>query len=149
MRFKQLIQRASLSKHGICCVKLLFKVLWHRALTLIECSLWPPLSTSDDLFSLPYCPGKTLVIGASYVALECGGFLAGLGLDVTVMVRSILLRGFDQDMANRAGDHMEEHGVKFLRKYVPTKVGRNWKTVRVNRVGFSICRGCLCSFQYL
>uniref|UniRef100_A0A6Q2XCP2 thioredoxin-disulfide reductase (NADPH) n=1 Tax=Esox lucius TaxID=8010 RepID=A0A6Q2XCP2_ESOLU len=76
--------------------------------------------TSDDLFSLPYCPGKTLVIGASYVALECGGFLAGLGLDVTVMVRSILLRGFDQDMANRAGEHMEEHGVKFLRKYVPS-----------------------------
>uniref|UniRef100_A0A674DRP5 thioredoxin-disulfide reductase (NADPH) n=1 Tax=Salmo trutta TaxID=8032 RepID=A0A674DRP5_SALTR len=78
--------------------------------------------TSDDLFSLPHCPGKTLVIGASYVALECGGFLAGLGLDVTVMVRSILLRGFDQDMANRAGKHMEEHGVKFLRKYVPVKV---------------------------
>uniref|UniRef100_A0A8D3DZX6 thioredoxin-disulfide reductase (NADPH) n=1 Tax=Scophthalmus maximus TaxID=52904 RepID=A0A8D3DZX6_SCOMX len=78
--------------------------------------------TSDDLFSLPYCPGKTLVIGASYVALECGGFLAGLGLDVTVMVRSILLRGFDQEMANRAGEHMEEHGVKFLRKYVPVKV---------------------------
>uniref|UniRef100_A0A8D0D855 thioredoxin-disulfide reductase (NADPH) n=1 Tax=Sander lucioperca TaxID=283035 RepID=A0A8D0D855_SANLU len=78
--------------------------------------------TSDDLFSLPHCPGKTLVIGASYVALECGGFLAGLGLDVTIMVRSILLRGFDQDMANRAGEHMEEHGVKFLRKYVPVKV---------------------------
>lgn len=78
--------------------------------------------SSDDLFSLPYCPGKTLVIGASYVALECGGFLAGLGLDVTVMVRSILLRGFDQDMANRAGEHMEGHGVKFIRKFVPTKV---------------------------
>ncbi|KAI1239228.1 hypothetical protein IHE44_0012342 [Lamprotornis superbus] len=42
--------------------------------------------SSDDLFSLPYCPGKTLVVGASYVALECAGFLAGLGLDVTVMV---------------------------------------------------------------
>ncbi|XP_076870244.1 thioredoxin reductase 3 [Brachyhypopomus gauderio] len=78
--------------------------------------------TSDDLFSLPYCPGKTLVIGASYVSLECGGFLAGLGLDVTIMVRSILLRGFDQDMANRAGDYMETHGVKFLRKFVPVKV---------------------------
>lgn len=62
------------------------------------------------------------MIGASYVALECGGFLAGLGLDVTIMVRSILLRGFDQDMANRAGENMEEHGVKFLRKYVPVKV---------------------------
>lgn len=91
--------------------------------------VYPSLSRSDDLFSLPHCPGKTLVIGASYVALECGGFLAGLGLDVTVMVRSILLRGFDQDMANRAGKHMEEHGVKFLRKYVPVKV-RDLSTTR-------------------
>ncbi|XP_066554463.1 thioredoxin reductase 3 [Amia ocellicauda] len=77
--------------------------------------------TSDDLFYLPYCPGKTLVVGASYVALECAGFLAGIGLDVTVMVRSIFLRGFDQEMANRAGDYMEEHGVKFIKKFVPTK----------------------------
>ncbi|KAJ8791591.1 hypothetical protein J1605_020313 [Eschrichtius robustus] len=78
--------------------------------------------SSDDLFSLPYCPGKTLVVGASYVALECAGFLAGIGLDVTVMVRSILLRGFDQDMANKIGEHMEEHGIKFIRQFVPIKV---------------------------
>ncbi|XP_053845253.1 thioredoxin reductase 3 isoform X1 [Vidua macroura] len=78
--------------------------------------------TSDDLFSLPYCPGKTLVVGASYVALECAGFLAGLGLDVTVMVRSILLRGFDQEMAEKVGAYMETHGVKFIRKFVPVQV---------------------------
>ena len=52
--------------------------------------------TSDDIFSLATSPGKTLVVGASYVALECAGFLAGLGFDVAVMVRSIFLRGFDQ-----------------------------------------------------
>lgn len=51
--------------------------------------------TSDDIFSLKKAPGKTLVVGASYVALECGGFLTALGYDVSVMVRSILLRGFD------------------------------------------------------
>ena len=51
---------------------------------------------SDDLFSLEHSPGKTVLVGASYVALECAGFLAGVGLDVTVLVRSILLRGFDQ-----------------------------------------------------
>lgn len=51
--------------------------------------------TSDDLFSLKNAPGKTLVVGASYVALECAGFLNALGYDTTVMVRSILLRGFD------------------------------------------------------
>ncbi|XP_019345249.1 thioredoxin reductase 1, cytoplasmic isoform X2 [Alligator mississippiensis] len=78
--------------------------------------------SSDDLFSLPYCPGKTLVVGASYVALECAGFLAGIGLDVTVMVRSILLRGFDQEMANKIGEHMEEHGIKFIKQFVPIKV---------------------------
>jgi thioredoxin reductase (NADPH) len=30
------------------------------------------------------------------------------------MVRSILLRGFDQDMANRIGNYMEKHGTKFI-----------------------------------
>jgi thioredoxin reductase (NADPH) len=75
--------------------------------------------TSDDLFSLPHAPGKTLVVGASYVALECAGFLTGLGYDVTVMVRSILLRGFDQEMANRIGDFMQLHGTKFIRGTVP------------------------------
>ncbi|XP_075039747.1 thioredoxin reductase 3 [Mixophyes fleayi] len=78
--------------------------------------------TSDDLFSLSHCPGKTLVVGASYVALECAGFLAGIGLDVTVMVRSIFLRGFDQEMAERAGAYMETHGVKFIKKFVPTSI---------------------------
>ncbi|KAG1675214.1 Thioredoxin reductase 3 [Nymphon striatum] len=80
--------------------------------------------TSDDLFSLPYSPGKTLVIGASYVALECAGFLAGIGLDVTVMVRSIFLRGFDQDMAERIGKYMEKNGVKFIRPCNPTSIER-------------------------
>ena len=42
--------------------------------------------TSDDIFSLPHHPGKTLLVGASYIALECAGFLAGLGIDATVMV---------------------------------------------------------------
>lgn len=34
--------------------------------------------TSDDIFSLKKAPGKTLVIGASYIALECAGFLTAL-----------------------------------------------------------------------
>lgn len=51
--------------------------------------------TSDDIFSLKKAPGKTLVVGASYVALECAGFLTAFGYDTTVCVRSILLRGFD------------------------------------------------------
>lgn len=33
--------------------------------------------TSDDIFSLSKPPGKTLVVGASYVALECAGQMDG------------------------------------------------------------------------
>lgn len=80
--------------------------------------------TSDDIFSLPHAPGKTLVIGASYISLECAGFLHGLGYDVTVMVRSIFLRGFDQEMANKAAGYMEELGVKFLRQHNLVKLER-------------------------
>ena len=62
------------------------------------------------------------MVGASYVALECAGFLAGLGLEVTVMVRSLLLRGFDQEMAEKVGASMQQLGVRFLRKFVPVEV---------------------------
>jgi hypothetical protein len=34
--------------------------------------------TSDDLFSLENPPGKTCIVGAGYVALECAGFITGL-----------------------------------------------------------------------
>lgn len=78
--------------------------------------------TSDDIFSLENPPGKTLVIGASYVALECAGFLNGLGYDTSVMVRSICLRGFDQQMAKLVTDHMTLEGTKFLWKCLPKEV---------------------------
>ena len=34
--------------------------------------------SSDDLFMKKEAPGKTCVVGAGYVALECAGFLTGL-----------------------------------------------------------------------
>jgi len=72
--------------------------------------------SSDDIFSLERNPGKTLCVGASYISLECAGFLAGLGVDTTVAVRSILLRGFDRECAHKIGDSMVKHGVKFKRE---------------------------------
>ncbi|XP_027842618.1 thioredoxin reductase 1, mitochondrial isoform X1 [Aphis gossypii] len=80
--------------------------------------------TSDDLFSLPTAPGNTLVIGAGYIGLECAGFLKGLGYEATVMVRSMLLRGFDRDMVNLVQAEMEDKGVKFLIGKIPSKVSK-------------------------
>lgn len=78
--------------------------------------------TSDDIFWLKESPGKTLVVGASYVALECAGFLTGLRLDTTVMIRSIPLRGFDQQMSSLVTEHMASHGTQFLRGCTPSRV---------------------------
>mmetsp|Transcript_3982 Transcript_3982/g.4599 ORF Transcript_3982/g.4599 Transcript_3982/m.4599 type:complete len:611 (+) Transcript_3982:125-1957(+) len=93
--------------------------------------------SSDDIFWRKEDPGKVLVIGASYVALECAGFLNAMQKDVTVMVRSILLRGFDQDMANKIGDYMEKTGTKFIKQKVPTKLEKVGSKIRVHWDGGS------------
>lgn len=78
--------------------------------------------TSDDIFSLQSPPGKTVVVGAGYIGLECAGFLKGLGYDATILVRSIVLRGFDQQMAGMVTNAMIEKGVDFQFEAVPIKI---------------------------
>jgi thioredoxin reductase (NADPH) len=82
----------------------------------VECAI-----TSDDFFSLAQTPGKSLVVGASYIALECAGVLNSLGFDTTVSVRSILLRGFDRQCADKIGEIMKCTGTKFVSK-LPTSM---------------------------
>jgi thioredoxin reductase (NADPH) len=90
--------------------------------TPLRCAGGELALSSDDIFSLKTPPGKTCIVGASYIALECAGFLVGMGFDVTVMVRSILLRGFDRDCAERIARDMQAKGVKFLFGVVPDAI---------------------------
>lgn len=78
--------------------------------------------SSDDIFSLEKDPGKVLCIGASYISLECAGFLHGLGHDATVAVRSVLLRGFDRECADMVGAYMADHGIAFKYQVTPVKL---------------------------
>lgn len=78
--------------------------------------------TSDDLFSLSEDPGKTLVIGGGYIAVECAGFLHGLGKEVLLANRSTFLRVMDEDMAFRIVDEMEAGGMKVMKHTVPVGV---------------------------
>ena len=77
--------------------------------------------TSDDIFSMKSIPDNILVVGASYISLECGGFLHGVGKHVKIMVRSILLRGFDQEIAGKIGEHLARTGIEFINEAVPVK----------------------------
>ena len=85
--------------------------------------------TSDDIFKLEKPPGKTLIIGASYIAVECASFLKSFGYDITLMVRSIILRGFDRDMAERLQKVLEKDGIKFLMKCTPSSFTKNGEKI--------------------
>lgn len=70
---------------------------------------------SDDLFSLKDPPGKTLVVGGGYVALECAGFLRSLGYDVSLLMRSVPLRGFDRQCSDMVLTALVDEGVIVMR----------------------------------
>lgn len=54
--------------------------------------------------------------------MECAGFLKGLGYDATILVRSIVLRGFDQQMAQIVTASMVEKGIDFKMGSKPISV---------------------------
>lgn len=61
-----------------------------------------------------------MIVGASYIALECAGFLNSFGYDTSVMVRSRVLRKFDEQMGQLIQEDMERHGVHFLERSLPS-----------------------------
>ncbi len=78
--------------------------------------------TSDDIFSLETNPGKTCFVGAGYVSLECAGFLTALGCDTTILVRSILLRGFDRECCDKIEAYMTKSGTKIKKGVTPSSI---------------------------
>lgn len=78
--------------------------------------------TSDDIFFLPRSPGRTLIVGASYIGLETAGFLCELGFETTVAIRSIPLRGFDRQCSEKVVEYMKSTGTRFLVGVVPISI---------------------------
>uniref|UniRef100_A0A1B0C017 FAD/NAD(P)-binding domain-containing protein n=1 Tax=Glossina palpalis gambiensis TaxID=67801 RepID=A0A1B0C017_9MUSC len=79
--------------------------------------------TSDEFFSLPSPPtGKTLCVGGGVVCMEIAGILNGLNFNVTVMARSEVLRGFDQEMVKLVMKDMTSRGVAFLQHCFPKSI---------------------------
>jgi glutathione reductase (NADPH) len=55
--------------------------------------------TSDDAFHLDELPGRMLVVGGGYIAVELAHIFAGFGVEVSLVHRrSLVLRGFDEDV---------------------------------------------------
>ena len=89
------------------------------------------LLTSDEVFHAPTAPGRTLVVGGSYVAVEVATILAGLGFSTTLMMRSVPLRGFeDAAVEHVLADLVSRYGVDIQTGTVPEK----WEDIGGNRV---------------
>jgi thioredoxin/glutathione reductase (selenoprotein) len=81
--------------------------------------------TSDDLFSLSHAPGKTLVIGGGYVALECAGILAGFGYKTSIAIRREALKNFDRQAVSRVMQHLSDVvSVRVLQPYIVERIDK-------------------------
>ena len=66
---------------------------------------------SDDIFDMEKLPKKLLIVGAGYIAVEFACIFANLGVEVEMLVRSQLLRGFDGGMVKFLENELKSKGV--------------------------------------
>ena len=79
--------------------------------------------TSDGFFELEDRPGRVLVAGSGYIAVELAGVLRGLGSDVKVVVRKdAIIREFDTMLGEQLMEAMEKDGIEIETRAVPAAV---------------------------
>lgn len=68
--------------------------------------------TSNEAFFLDDLPGRVVIVGGGYIAVEFAGIFAGLGARVHQLYRgSLFLRGFDDDIRSTLADEMRKKGI--------------------------------------
>jgi len=89
--------------------------------------------TSDGFFELKERPGRVVVVGAGYIAVEMAQIFAGLGTDTTLCIRgATVLRNFDQLVSQTVTEEVEHSGVKIKRNVQVSKVEKNDQGVVVS-----------------
>ena len=81
--------------------------------------------TSNEAFDLRRLPGRILIVGGGYVAVEFAGIFAGLGAKVTLSYRGEqILRGFDDDVRSHLHEEMGRKGVRILLRSSVSRIDR-------------------------
>ncbi len=71
--------------------------------------------TSDEVFHLSEFPKRIVIAGGGYIAVEFAGIFAGLGSEVTLVIRrSKVLRGFDEELRDALMAAYKTHGIKIV-----------------------------------
>lgn len=68
--------------------------------------------TSNEVFALDELPGKAIIVGGGYIAVEFACIFQGLGIDVVQLYRGpLFLRGFDSDVRSHLAKEIRGRGV--------------------------------------
>jgi glutathione reductase (NADPH) len=82
--------------------------------------------TSDDFFLLPQRPQRVAVVGGSYIAVELAAIFAGLGSQVTLVLRGeSVLRSFEPMLGEASLKSLRDEGVAVAMHAAPTALSRN------------------------
>jgi glutathione reductase (NADPH) len=75
--------------------------------------------SSNEAFHLKELPGRIVIQGGGYIAVEFATIFNGLGSQVTLVYRGEnILRGFDDDVRMHLRQEMERRGIKVLTKRI-------------------------------
>jgi glutathione reductase (NADPH) len=75
--------------------------------------------SSNEAFHLKELPGRIVIQGGGYIAVEFATIFNGLGSHVTLVYRGEnILRGFDDDVRMHLRQEMERRGIKVLTKRI-------------------------------
>lgn len=79
--------------------------------------------TSDGFFALEERPGRVLIAGSGYIAVELAGIFNGLGSETRVIVRKEgILRSFDKMLSTELTSAMQASGIALDTGVVPESV---------------------------
>jgi len=73
---------------------------------------------SNGFFELTEQPGRALVVGAGYIAVELAGLFQALGTETTLAIRhDMFLREFDEMLSSQLMDAMTQDGVAMAKQF--------------------------------
>jgi len=91
---------------------------------LVATGAWPELPkipgiehaiTSNEALDLTTLPKRIVIVGGGYIAVEFAGIFAGVGAEVTELIRADeILRGFDEDIRSNLAIEMKQRGIKIM-----------------------------------
>jgi glutathione reductase (NADPH) len=81
--------------------------------------------TSNEALDLGHLPRRIIIVGGGYIAVEFAGIFAGLGAEVTLVIRGEeLLNGFDDDVRVTLAQELRARGITIRARTQLTRIDK-------------------------